>query len=206
MTKMPNAKRVLKKRSGRRPARTGGNLSPQISQAQESDQPAAGAAPAGAPARAFPIVGLGASAGGLEALEEFFKAMPPDSGMAFVVVTHQQPGHISLLPELLRKCTAMSVAEVIDNLRVQPNCIYVARPEGCLALLNGRLQLMACPEGPGVRLPIDYFLRSLAEDWRERAVGHHPVRHGQRRHPRRQGDQGRHGLDHGPGTGVSQVP
>ena len=121
--------------------------------------------------KSFPIVGLGASAGGLEALEEFFKHAPSDSGMAFVVVTHQHPGHTSLLPELLRKSTAMPVAEAGDNLRVKPDCIYVARPEGYLALLNGRFQLMDSKVSSGVRLPIDYFFRSLAEDQREHAVG-----------------------------------
>ena len=124
-----------------------------------------------APENAFPIVGLGASAGGLEALEEFFKHTPPDNGMAFVVVTHQHPGHTSLLPELLRKCAAMTVTEAGDNLRVKPNCIYVARPEGYLGMLNGKLQLMDAKESSAVRLPIDYFFRSLAEDQRERAVG-----------------------------------
>ena len=128
------------------------------------------------PENAFPIVGLGASAGGLEALEEFFKHTPPDNGMAFVVVTHQHPGHTSLLPELLRKCAAMTVTEAGDNLRVKPNCIYVARPEGYLGMLNGKLQLMDAKESDAkessaVRLPIDYFFRSLAEDQRERAVG-----------------------------------
>src|SRR5437870_947267 len=98
------------------------------------------------PGKAFPIVALGASAGGLEALEEFFKHVPRDSGMAFVVVTHQHPGHTSLLPELLRKCAVMPVTEASDNLRVKPNCIYVARPEGYLALLNGKLQLMECKD------------------------------------------------------------
>ena len=120
---------------------------------------------------AFPIVGLGASAGGLEALEEFFKHTPADTGMAFVVVTHQHAGHTSLLPDLLRRWTAMPVAEVTDNLRVKPNCIYVARPEGYLALLDARLHLMTAAEPSGLRLPIDYFFRSLAEDQRERAVG-----------------------------------
>ena len=91
--------------------------------------------------------------------------------MAFVVVTHQHPGHTSLLPELLRKSTAMPVAEASDSLRLKPNCIYVACPEGYLALLNGKLQLVEARETSGVRLPIDYFFRSLAEDQRERAVG-----------------------------------
>lgn len=91
--------------------------------------------------------------------------------MAFVVVTHQHPGHPSLLPELLRKSTAMPVTEARDNLSVRPDCIYVARPEGYLAILGGKLQLMECRDASAVRLSIDYFFRALAEDQRERAVG-----------------------------------
>ena len=65
----------------------------------------------------------------------------------------------------------MQVVEASDNLRVKPNCIYMARPEGYLAMVNGKLQFMDCPDSSAVRLPIDYFFRSLAEDQRERAVG-----------------------------------
>jgi two-component system, chemotaxis family, CheB/CheR fusion protein len=124
------------------------------------------------PAQPFLIVGLGASAGGLEALGEFFDHMPPESGMAFVVVTHQHSGHKSMLSELLNKRTAMRVTETCSNCSVKPNSVYVARPEGCLGLLGGRLQVLDLGEEPsGMRLPIDYFFRSLAEDQREHAVG-----------------------------------
>jgi len=71
--------------------------------------------------RSFLIVGIGASAGGLEAMEEFFHRMPPSNGMAFVVVSHQHAGHVSLLPGLLGKCTAMPVVEVSDGMEVKPN-------------------------------------------------------------------------------------
>src|SRR5215470_9631393 len=70
----------------------------------------------------FPVVGIGASAGGLEALEEFFDSMPADPGMAFVVVTHQHPGHTSMLPELLRRKTEMPVVEAAEGMRLAPNC------------------------------------------------------------------------------------
>ena len=70
--------------------------------------------------KSFPIVGLGASAGGLEALEKFLSLVPPDGGMAFVVVTHQHPGHVSLLPELLGKCTQMPVMAAADGILVKP--------------------------------------------------------------------------------------
>ena len=94
------------------------------------------------------MVGIGASAGGLEALEKFFAHVAPDCGLAFVVVTHQHPGHTSLLPELLRKCTRMRVLVAADGVAVEPNCIYMSPPEGYLAILNGTLHLME-PDEPG---------------------------------------------------------
>jgi two-component system CheB/CheR fusion protein len=117
------------------------------------------------------VVGLGASAGGLEALQLFFDHMPPDSGMAFVVVTHQHPGHTSLLPELLRKHTRMPIVEAIDGLRIEPNRVYVSPAEFDLAILGGRFQLMALQKRRGVHLPIDCFFRELADEKRERAIG-----------------------------------
>src|SRR5579863_8573722 len=91
------------------------------------------------PGKAFPIVGLGASAGGLEALEEFFAHMPARNGMAFVVVTHQHPDHTSLLPELLGKHTEMTVVAARDGQRVAPNCVYLCTPAHNLAMRHGAL-------------------------------------------------------------------
>ena len=119
----------------------------------------------------FPIVGIGASAGGLEAFEEFFTQMPSDSGLAFVVVPHQSPSHTSLLPGLLQKCTSMPVLEVTDGLAVKPDTVYLALAGKNLALLNGRLHLMEPPSPDRLPLPIDYFFRSLAEDQKHRAIG-----------------------------------
>jgi two-component system CheB/CheR fusion protein len=119
----------------------------------------------------FPVVGLGASAGGLEALEKFLFHVPPDCGMAFVVVTHQHPGHTSLLPELLGKRTRMRVQVAADGIAVEPNTVYLSLPEGYLAILHGSLHLMEPDEAGLLRLPIDYFFRSLAEDQREKAIG-----------------------------------
>src|ERR1043165_2235509 len=121
--------------------------------------------------RPFPIVGLGASAGGLEALEKFFAHVPADCGIAFVVVTHQHPGHTSLLPELLGKCTRMRVRVAEDGMTVEPNCVYMSQPEGYLAILDGALHVMEPDETGPLRLPIDYFFRSLAEDQKEKAIG-----------------------------------
>jgi two-component system CheB/CheR fusion protein len=121
--------------------------------------------------RPVPVVGLGASAGGLEALEKFFTHVAPDSGLAFVVVTHQHPGHASLLPELLRKFTSLRVKVAVDGVAVEPDCILMSPPEGYLAILNGALHLMEPDEPGSLRLPVDYFFRSLAEDQKEKAIG-----------------------------------
>jgi two-component system CheB/CheR fusion protein len=119
----------------------------------------------------IPIVGLGASAGGLEALEKFFARVPADGGMAFVVVTHLHPGHTSLLPELLGKCTRMRVRPATDGVAVEPNTVYMSLPDGYLAILHGTLHIMQPDEAGLLRLPIDYFFRSLAEDQKEKAIG-----------------------------------
>lgn len=91
--------------------------------------------------------------------------------MAFVVVTHQQAQHPSLLPELLRRCTTMPVTEASEGLVLKPNGVYIARPEGYLAISRGQLRLLPIPEDSGLRLPIDFFFRSLAQDQQERAIG-----------------------------------
>ncbi len=120
----------------------------------------------------FPIVGIGASAGGLAAFEAFFSAMPADtdSGMAFVLVQHLAPDHKSLLTELIRRYTKMQVFEVVDGMRVSPNCAYIIPPNRDMALLNGSLQLLEPTSPRGQRFPIDFFFRSLAMDLHERAI------------------------------------
>ena len=120
----------------------------------------------------FPVVGIGASAGGLAAIEQFLAAMPPDtkSGMAFVIVQHLDPDHKSILLDLIRKYTRMQAFRIEDGMRVQPNCVYVIPPNKDLALLHGRLHLMDPSAPRGLRLPIDYFFRSLAEDQHARAI------------------------------------
>jgi len=119
----------------------------------------------------FPIAGLGASAGGLEALEQFFRHAPSDSGMAFVLVSHLDPSHASILTEILQRTTAMPVVEAQDQMKVMPNSVYVIPPNRDMAIFHGALQL-SVPEQPrGQRMPIDSFLRSLAEDQGEQAIG-----------------------------------
>lgn len=120
----------------------------------------------------FPIVGIGASAGGLAAIEAFFSAMPPDveTGMAFVIVQHLAPDHKSILVDLVKRHTPMEVFEVTNGLAIRPNCVYIIPPNYDMALLNGTLQLLEPAAPRGLRLPIDYFFRSLAQDQRERAI------------------------------------
>jgi two-component system CheB/CheR fusion protein len=120
---------------------------------------------------AFPIVGIGASAGGLEALGQFFRHAPPNSGMAFVLVQHLDPSHASLLAEILQRTTTMPVAEAQDQILVEPNCVYVIPPNRDMAIFHGKLQLSVPNEPRGLRMPIDAFLRSLAEDRQDKAIG-----------------------------------
>ena len=118
----------------------------------------------------FHVVGLGSSAGGLEALEEFFKNLPADTGMAFVVVSHQHPGHVSLLPELLGNYAPIPAVEAVDGVLLKPNHIYVSPPGAHLGVMHRKLQLMDGPPAEMPPLPIDFFFRSLAADQKERAV------------------------------------
>jgi two-component system CheB/CheR fusion protein len=119
----------------------------------------------------FPIVGIGASAGGLSAFEAFFAAMPEDDpGMAFVLVQHLARDHKSMLSELIRRYTRMQVFEVEDGMVIKLNCAYIIPPNRDMALVNGALQLLEPTLARGIRLPIDFFFRSLAQDHHERAI------------------------------------
>jgi two-component system CheB/CheR fusion protein len=121
--------------------------------------------------KGFPIVGMGASAGGLNAFERFFANMPRDSGAAFVLVPHLDPSHASMLPELLSRYTKMSVVQAQDGMKVSPNCVHVIPPNTEMAVSNGRLVLKRPREPRVLRLPIDMFFKSLAEDQKQRAIG-----------------------------------
>jgi two-component system CheB/CheR fusion protein len=126
------------------------------------------AAPAG---MAFPIVGIGASAGGLEALELFLARVPKGSGMAFVIVQHLDPTRKGIMSELLQRTTGMKVIQVRDRTLVQPNCVYVIPPNKDMSILHGVLHLLEPASPRGLRLPIDFFLRSLAQDQQEHSIG-----------------------------------
>lgn len=119
----------------------------------------------------FPIVAIGASAGGLEALEQFFGNMPSDTGLAFVVIQHLDPTHVGILPELLQRVTQMPVRQASDGLLVKPDCVYVIPPNKSLSVLNGHLHLLVPVESRGLRLPIDFFMKSLATDRLQNSVG-----------------------------------
>jgi len=118
----------------------------------------------------FPVVGIGASAGGLEAFERFFTHLQPDTGMAFVVVQHLDPNHDSMLVELVERYTSVPVLRATHEAVVQPNTIYIIPPNRDIALQEGKLILTKPSQPRGFRLPIDFFFRSLAHDQGDRAV------------------------------------
>jgi len=122
-------------------------------------------------AASFPDVGVGASAGGLEAFRELLKHLPADTGMAFVLVQHLDPHHESLLASLLAGSTAMAVREARDDMPVEPNCVYVIPPDTNMGILHERLQLVQRQMEKGRYLPVDWFLRTLAEDRGSTAIG-----------------------------------
>jgi two-component system CheB/CheR fusion protein len=123
---------------------------------------------AGAP---FPIVGIGASAGGLEALEQFLHHVPERIGMAFVIVQHLDPTRKGVLAALLQRNTSMSVVQAKDHTKIRPDCVYVIPPDKDMSILHGELRLRAPAEPRGLRLPVDIFLRSLADDSHDLAIG-----------------------------------
>src|SRR5277367_6241611 len=121
--------------------------------------------------RSFPIVGLGASAGGLEALEQFLSHVPKACGLGFVVVQHLDPTHKGILVELLQRNTAMPVLQIKDRMKIEPDHVYVIPPNRDLSILHGVLHLLEPAAPRGLRLPIDFFFRSLAADRQEQSLG-----------------------------------
>src|SRR4051812_25110157 len=122
------------------------------------------------PALPFPIVCIGASAGGLEAFTQLLAGLPTDSGMAFVLVSHLSPSHASHLAEILSRATRMPVEEVKDEPRVQPNRVYVIPPDRSMVIADGSLKLLPRRPSRGQHHPIDQFLESLAEDQRHKSI------------------------------------
>jgi len=154
--KKPIPPQPTKRRSARDPAQS---VSASRAEGSRSAEPS------------FPIVGIGASAGGLEVLGQFLENVPANCGMAFAVVQHLDPTQKGMLTELLQRTTTMKVMQVKDRTKVRPNCVYVIPPNQDLSLLHGTLHLLTPTAPRGLRLPIDFFFRSLAEDQQERSVG-----------------------------------
>ena len=124
-------------------------------------------------ANLFPVVGVGASAGGLDAFKKLLRAIPEDSGMAFVLVQHLDPNHESMLPEILQKITPIPVMEISDEIKIQPNHIYSIPSNKMLVATDGILQLEPRPAKSRTErnLPIDLFFGSLAEVHQAHAIG-----------------------------------
>lgn len=121
--------------------------------------------------RAFPVVGIGASAGGLEAFKQLLGALPLDTGMAFVLVSHLSPTHDSMLAEILGRSTELPVTEVRDEPSIEPNHVYVIPPDRGMIITDGTLKLLPRQQARGQNRPIDQFLQSLAVDSFHQAIG-----------------------------------
>ncbi len=119
----------------------------------------------------FPIVAIGASAGGLEAYTEFFRALPADTGMAFVLVQHLDPRHHSMLTEIIAKATRMPVEEVKSGVGIKAGRVYVIPPNALMVLAGGIFKLTPRSKDPGQHLSVNIFMRSLAEDRGNRLIG-----------------------------------
>ena len=152
----------------RKPEKKGGPRSDLRLVSQDGQAPRSATQKAEGPSHL--IVGIGASAGGLEAFRTFFENTPPDSGMAFVLVQHLAPDRRSMLAEILGKSTAMTVAEAVDGAEVLPNHVFVIPPDATLTIANGRLVVVKPAPPREHRRPIDTFLFSLARDQGENAV------------------------------------
>ncbi|SNS91933.1 two-component system, chemotaxis family, CheB/CheR fusion protein [Noviherbaspirillum humi] len=130
--------------------------------------PAPGFVPSSLP---FFVVGMGASAGGIEALVRFFEAMPSENGMAFVVVLHLSPTHKSNIAQILQEKTRMPVLQVMQTVTIQPNHVYIIPPTKDLLMNDGALQIVEAARPRGRHVTIDVFFRTLAEVHRERSIG-----------------------------------
>lgn len=159
-TKKPSKAKASRSGVKKKPAKPKGKSKKQIADDLSSEQK-----------NRFPIAGIGASAGGLEAFTNLLEHLPADTGMAFVLVQHLHPEYHSALTEILSRATRMPVSEVQDGITVEPDHVYIIPPNTYLGILHGRLHLMPRSDFVGQNLPIDYFLRSLAEDLGSRAIG-----------------------------------
>ena len=118
----------------------------------------------------FPVVGIGASAGGVEAFRQLLSHLPTDTGMAFVLIQHLDPNHKSLLTEILARETTMPAIEVRDKIAVEPNCVYVIPPNTKMTMEGGLLKLTPRAQSRAKVMPIDTFFLSLAADLGSQAI------------------------------------
>ncbi|EKQ52053.1 MAG: methylase of chemotaxis methyl-accepting protein [Methanobacterium sp. Maddingley MBC34] len=118
----------------------------------------------------LPVVAIGASAGGFDALKKFFTALPPDPRMAFVVVQHLDPNHESTMADLMSRYTPLKVVQAKDGMKVEHDHLYIIPPNKDMGMMNGTIQLMEPIEPHGMRLPINFFLKNLAEDQKENSI------------------------------------
>ena len=145
------------------------NQTPPATQAQTNEAAIAG--DERLPAASFPIVGIGASAGGLEAFAQLLKTLPLDTGMGFVLVQHLDPDHESALTQILSKTTLMPVCDVVNDQSVEPDHVYIIPPDTNLSISNGVLKLQPRPKSRTPHRSIDLFFESLALDRREKSIG-----------------------------------
>src|SRR5947209_13852041 len=119
----------------------------------------------------FPVVGIGASAGGLDAFHSFFGHMPADCGMAFVSILHLPLGRKSMLPEILARWTPMNVQEGLDGIEIRPNCVYIPPPHTVVSLVDGRLGVRPADANEKISRPVDSFFDALASSLGELSIG-----------------------------------
>lgn len=158
---------MKKRAAAARPRRTRANATeePRVTSHPPPDASSGGQGELG-----FPIVGIGASAGGLEACNQLFRELSPEPGMAFVLVQHLDPGHESALPDLISRASRLRVHHAKDGMPVEPNHLCIIPPNTDLTILRGRLQLLPRQKVHGQYMPIDRFFRSLAEGQGRRAI------------------------------------
>jgi two-component system, chemotaxis family, CheB/CheR fusion protein len=157
-------RRIPPKTSPRRlpPRRPSGRGASEPSQAQAAVKPSA--------RLTFPVVGIGASAGGLEAFSQLLRELPADTGMAFVLIQHLDPRHESRLPDVLSRTTAMPVVSVTNRLRVEANHVYVIPANADMAI-DGGVFALTPRDAADRHTPIDHFFRSLAQEQDGHAIG-----------------------------------
>ena len=170
--RLPQWAYAMKRASPKSPKRPSvGSRGATASSRVSSEAPISGKRSSQAGGRTFPIVGVGASAGGLEAFTELLTALPLDTGMAFVLVQHLEAKHESILTKLLSKATQLPVTEIRQGTPVEPNHIYVIPANADLSIANGVLRILSRKTSPGRHLPIDHFFRTLAMTQGRSAIG-----------------------------------